>query len=488
MRLSTPDRSADAFPLGWAVLFVFAVTLLRTGALLANRTDLYFDEAQYWTWSQALDWGYYSKPPLIALVIAATTALFGNEEWAVRLASPVLHGCTALVLLSLGTALYGRRVGAWSAVVYATMPAVAFSSTLISTDVPLLLCWAIGLLAAVRLLEGNGWRAALALGAAVAVGINAKYPMALLPGLVLVFVLLTPEFRPRLRSARLWTGLLSGLVGLLPNAIWNARNGWVTLMHTRDNANWQGSLFHPDEMLEFAGAQFGVFGPILLVVLLLAGLGVWRTGRRNADRFLLWTSLPILALFTLQGLLSRANANWGATAYPAATVLVTAVLLAPGRHRLFRASLALHGLVAIAMLLAPLAARTLHLPNGRLVFERIVGWRELADAVATTARERGTPTLILDRRSDTAALLYYLRDAGFHFAVVTVPGKPPRDHYEMILPLRSDLPRPGLLVRADEGLPLPEGMESAGPPVLVPVMPGVLRSGHLRAEPVTWGP
>ena len=26
---------------------------------------VFFDEAQYWTWSQSFEWGYFSKPPLL---------------------------------------------------------------------------------------------------------------------------------------------------------------------------------------------------------------------------------------------------------------------------------------------------------------------------------------------------------------------------------------------------------------------------------------
>ncbi|HPR07365.1 MAG TPA: hypothetical protein PLI17_12105, partial [Denitromonas sp.] len=45
--------------------------------------DPYVDEAYYWGWSQALDWGYYSKPPVIAALIAASTAAFGDGILAV---------------------------------------------------------------------------------------------------------------------------------------------------------------------------------------------------------------------------------------------------------------------------------------------------------------------------------------------------------------------------------------------------------------------
>ena len=48
------------------------------------------EEAQYWLWSQHLDWGYFSKPPGIAWEISASTSLFGNTEFGVRFGAILL--------------------------------------------------------------------------------------------------------------------------------------------------------------------------------------------------------------------------------------------------------------------------------------------------------------------------------------------------------------------------------------------------------------
>src|SRR5882757_248667 len=47
--------------------------------------DLSGDEAQYWDWSRRLDLSYYSKGPLVAYIIRASCARFGDQMWAVRL-------------------------------------------------------------------------------------------------------------------------------------------------------------------------------------------------------------------------------------------------------------------------------------------------------------------------------------------------------------------------------------------------------------------
>ena len=64
------DREASAAEWGrWLVIVLGAITIFRIAALYFNATDLFFDEAQYWSWSLQPDFGYYSKPPLIAWLI-----------------------------------------------------------------------------------------------------------------------------------------------------------------------------------------------------------------------------------------------------------------------------------------------------------------------------------------------------------------------------------------------------------------------------------
>ena len=63
------------------VLFVLlALTAIRIVGLHFSVVDLFFDEAQYWAWSRELSFGYFSKPPLLAWVIAATDPICGSAS------------------------------------------------------------------------------------------------------------------------------------------------------------------------------------------------------------------------------------------------------------------------------------------------------------------------------------------------------------------------------------------------------------------------
>lgn len=136
---STPFSRVSASTGASLTLGVIALlTALRIALLVVSPLDLFVDEAQYWLWSTQPAAGYFSKPPLIAWLIALTTRLAGEAAWAVRLASPLLHAGAAGFILLAGRVLYDARTGAAAALVYLTLPAVSFSSLLISTDAPLL--------------------------------------------------------------------------------------------------------------------------------------------------------------------------------------------------------------------------------------------------------------------------------------------------------------------------------------------------------------
>ena len=121
---------------------VLAITGLRLLWLVFQPADLYPDEAQYWFWAQHPAFGYYSKPPLLAWLIALTTGLFGESEFAIRLSAPLLHVGAAVFVYAIGDRLYDSRVGLWSALAYASLPGASISAFIISTDAPLLLFWA----------------------------------------------------------------------------------------------------------------------------------------------------------------------------------------------------------------------------------------------------------------------------------------------------------------------------------------------------------
>lgn len=432
-------------------LSYFQAAALLVGLLLAVRLVILFiadynlnpDEAQYWSWSQDLAFGYFSKPPMIAWLIAITTGLFGNGEAAIRLAAPVLHAATALLVFALAQSLYDARIAFWSALVYVTAPAVWFSSGLITTDVPLLLFWCLALLALHRTLLTRSMAWAAVLGAAIGLGMMSKYAM-------IYFIICGGLYFgvSRGNSWFLWSrqGLVAALIAallLLPNILWNFQHGLATLGHTAANAHWGGDRFNPDELLEFVGAQLAVFGPLLFCALIWGVITLRQRLQSRADTYLACFVLPILAIAMLQAFISRAHANWAAPAYVAASILVVVWLMRAIRiWWAVPASVAIHtvlGLLLCGLILSP---GLVHAFGRDDAFQQVRGWDTMGAAVVQTARNgyggRPYSAILTDDRFIHTALLYYARPHQQPL-VTWNRNEIAQNHYELTVPFKPTL-------------------------------------------------
>jgi 4-amino-4-deoxy-L-arabinose transferase-like glycosyltransferase len=416
-----------------AALLIGALTLLRIVALFASPLNLGPDEAQYWHWSTEFAFGYFSKPPLIAWLIGATTAVCGDGEGCVRLSSPIMHAATSLILYQIGARLFSVRVGFWSAVTFATLPSVSFSSGLISTDAPLLAAWACALLSFHQLMETKEWRWAIALGIALGVGLLAKYAMGYFILCAIVYALIASE-----RVAPVWpqftVALVLGALIFAPNLVWNAWRDFPTIGHTAANANLGGDLFSIGKMFEFAISQVGVFGPVLLIAL---GVGIFRCirtpstgGRTSSLWYLLAFSAPILIIALTIAFISRANANWAATAYVAATPIAIVFLLDARKKFWLAISMSLHASLAILFavgFMAPAAGDAIGLSSA---LKQVRGWEAFGSAVLNEANRNSYTSISTDERDAMGALLYYARPRSIPVTMWDHHW-PTRNHYEM---------------------------------------------------------
>jgi 4-amino-4-deoxy-L-arabinose transferase-like glycosyltransferase len=459
--LQTDPQHADPLarlgPWPWAAAatLVSLLTAWRVLGLWLAQTDLYTDEAQYWFWSETPALGYFSKPPLIAWVIRLATELGGSETpfW-VRLPAPLFHAATAFLIGALGAWMWGRRIGALSAIFYATMPAVTVGSMVISTDTLLLPFFASGLLAWLWGLARPGAAPAVALGLAIGCGVYAKYAMLYLPLCMALAAVAAPSLR--LRRDVVGVAAVVALLVALPHLVWSAGMGFVTAAHVAADAQAGAGGLDFKEFGEFLGAQFGVFGPILIPAWAVACWRVARGGGPAGAGALVWSSAPIVAIIAVQALRAGAEANWAAAAYAGATPLAAyALARAP---RLLAASLGLHLLVAVVAPLLPIAPSLLAGPDGRPVLNRLIGRVDLAERFAALARAEGVDVIVADNRGLLSDLLYterLARRAGELAIYAPPPAGAPSNHFEMTIPAPRALDRPALYLTGREAPMLP---------------------------------
>lgn len=420
-------RARDATlqsPLAAAALLVGAVTLVRVALLFVTPLELYPDEAQYWLWSRRLAFGYFSKPPMIAWLIAATTALGRNGEAWVRLSAPFMHAGAAFALFAAARRLYDARTAVWAAAVYTLISGVQLSSLVISTDAPLMLCVSLSLLAYAHLLTAETATArrlsAVAFGAAVGLGVLTKYAALYLPVGVGLHALVDREARSRWDAAGLAGALLAATALAAPNLIWNAAHHFQTVAHTADNADIGDdkaglkSLFGPRGPFGFALGQFGVFGPVAFGVVLVAA---WRALRRSStgpDLGLICIAAPAFFVVLVESVVARANANWAGASYPACALLCAAALSRWRSPMLRTATLGVQAFILVGFVIGTAAPALADAVGAGAALKRARGWAATAEAVTRASRaaaaERPLSAIAVDDRFLFNALSYYARD------------------------------------------------------------------------------
>lgn len=403
---------------------IAGLLVVRMILLIASPLELYADEAQYWRWGQSLEWGYYSKPPMIAWVIHTSTAFFGDSEWAIRFFAPIFHAIAATILFLLARRMFNPLAALFTVITYLLMPGIILSSGVISTDGVLFPFWCLALYLFWRLREQDlGWLGAVTLGAAIGVGFLSKYAMLYFAIGVALTCLIDKPTRAAVLSPKGGAFIAAAIFVFAPHMIWNAANEFKTVSHTVDNANLGGELFNLDHLPKFLGDQMGVFGPVAFVALIagivflrpkaeLADLGDAAHAQRAKETWLACFIIPVLIIIAVQAVLSRAHANWAATAYPAASVFIGGFLLrAKGWRRAYWAGIGLQvvvGILAITLAMAPPSwSAALGRDND---LKRVRGWEDISEQLAREVERLQPSALVVDEREIWHGLDYYLRD------------------------------------------------------------------------------
>ena len=447
-----------------AFVMITGLLLLRLVIVNASPLEIGVDEAQYWRWSTTLDWGYYSKPPMIAWTIHASTALFGDSEAGIRMFAPILHTVSAIFLWRLSRQMFGSKAGLITVAGYLLMPGIILSSTIISTDGVLFPFWSMSLYMLWQLREARGgWTHAALLGIGIGIGFLSKYAMLYFGiGLALTLLLDAPTRRAILSLQGALVVVLAAAI-IAPHIWWNAANEFQTVGHTLDNANLGADRYNIENLVKYFSDQMGIFGPVSFVAL-IAGIVFLRKGRsENVARAETWLTcfiVPALIIIAFQAFISRAHANWAATAYPAASILIASIFLRINPSQ--RTWLITSGLLAIAIIVAPVftlvvramialglaavvvsmgliakwrpvglfwSGIAIHLGISIFVaavtlgptswisatgmdnsLKRVRGWQVLADQVVARANELQPSAILVDEREIWHALDYYARD------------------------------------------------------------------------------
>lgn len=402
----TYQQSLKIFWIGMIALLVFRIIYLQMGNI-----GIYFDEAYYRFWSVTPDWGYYSKPPMVAWTIYVTNHLFGfMPEWTTKIGATLFYFFTSVVLFDLGRRLFDNKTAIYAGLIFFTMPLVSFNSLFITTDAPLIFFWALTLWLFVLAVQQNKLHWWILAGVAGGLGLLSKYTMGVLAIAILLFVLTSKNYRFLLTQSGVWIAVIIAAIIFTPNILWNAQHDFISLQHTSEISRLdKSSAINLAKFAEFFGGQFLVFGPIAFGLLLM--LAVKRP--QNAQgKLLIFAALSMLLVISLQAILSRAFVNWAAPAYVAGSLVVAYYLAQKSNSKLFAWLLGINLLLsAIFYFYTPLQKAFGVEPSEKNTpFQRIDGWKEVTLALKEKVPTASTETWVSDSRLTMSYLHFYLSD------------------------------------------------------------------------------
>ena len=245
--------------------------LLGASLILAAVLPPADDEIYYWCWAKELQFSYYDHPPMTAYLIRASTTIFGDTVFGLRVPACLAN---AFILFVIARLSRSRSLLPW----IACTPLFTLGSVLITPDAPLMMFWAAYVWWLVEVhrrlsftLEDDestqsirsravSWQLWLLGGVVLGAGVLSKYTMALAaPAGFASFLFLSRRWRAWLPGYVLH-GVVSFVVAS-PILIHNIRQNFVPLLF-----QWQHSMGHTQlglkPFVEFLGIQMLLFGTL----------------------------------------------------------------------------------------------------------------------------------------------------------------------------------------------------------------------------------
>tara|TARA_A200000113_G_scaffold223743_1_gene240047 strand:+ start:387 stop:2009 length:1623 start_codon:yes stop_codon:yes gene_type:complete len=395
------------------VALVVVITIYRWIVLYTGSLNLHFDEAQYWLWAQNPAWGYFSKPPMIAWMIAAYQFFFGDSVVALKSLSLFTYLLTSGVVYSLACRVHNHQVARYSVLLLLTMPAVSISSLAITTDVFLIFFWSVALWLLVQSDNSSGgvrFGYLALLGVTIGLGLLTKYTMVLfLLSMVLWYLRLPTTQWPRLFIDGVFVAVIA-LVVMSPNLWWNVTHQMASFKHLHEISQVSSSRFHVGELLSFWGAQVGVvglFSALLFVRYCLCSLPRALSNQSTYRWFCFF--IAFFMIISLQALVSRAFANWAAPCYIAAIIWLSHTLCAHGRKHLLIISIVVNLLTMVVVYHYEALYKQVGIPISKRtdLMRATRGWPELGRFVTNIMELNDEAILLVDERKVLVELIYY---------------------------------------------------------------------------------
>src|ERR1700722_20237947 len=412
--MTAVPASSRSFQPATFILFSLGAATMIAHAFTGAGFGFHGDELQFMDAARHLAWGYVAYPPMTPFFARLSLDLFATSPFEISIAGfrffASLAQAVAIILTGLMASEMGGGVRAQVLAGAALVPYALGAGALMVYNSFDNICWVLAAWFVVKLLRSEDPRWWVAIGAAVGLGMMAKYAMAFFAVAIVAGFLLT-DARRYLVSPWLWAGCAAALLLWSPNLVWEARHHFVSFdflrsIHARDVSIGRTQSFLPDQITN------------TIAPLWIAGLFFClKSDSGKRFRTVGWMYVIVFAAF----LLARGNGYYLAAAYPmlygAGSVQWEQRLASrPTRQRpLWRVTWAV---VAVAAVLAAVVAlpigpsRSLQWKLRMPELRDEIGWEDLVATVASVRdsiplEDRGRLAVLTDRYAIAGAINLY---------------------------------------------------------------------------------
>jgi 4-amino-4-deoxy-L-arabinose transferase-like glycosyltransferase len=410
--------------LSWTDAHIFsllmALLVLRGGFLYINGMDLIGDESYYWDWSRQPDWCYFSKPPMVAWLIAAATGLFGDHAVVVRLPTLLLGTLFLFYFHATAKAFYGPRAAAVALLLMLATPINLLANFLMTIDPPLYCFWIMSLYYLRKALFEQQSIAWFWAGLASAAALLSKQAALVMPVMLLFFLLIDRQRRCYLKHEYGW--YLLPMVGVsIPILLWNQQHNWVMFGHSQGhfgNHDVVSMATHLQYAVNFFVYQLLLISPVTFVLVMIVSVqSAFKFRHLTAEQQFLWLMGPLLVLaILLLSFLQKVQGNWPMPFYISGLILLAGKWAAGSWKKSVKFALTFGYLLVLMTYMLPLLLHAFNLKDTAFdPTKRFKNWQELAvnihfDRLMSSDSLDQSFVVALGHRYLASQLAFYLPD------------------------------------------------------------------------------
>lgn len=412
------------------LLVLIVLFLVKISAFYLTKFNLFGDEAQYWLWSKKLDFGYFSKPPLLSWIISVYSIIFGESFFSLKIIPSIVYLFTAWAIFNLCINIgLTRKKSLECTLLFLLMPAVSFSTFFISTDVLLLLFWTLALNELILIKKFKNLNNFFMFGVFLGLAFLSKYAAVYFIICLILYILLDNDFRKFFFKNYL-SFIFSSvcvLIILMPNLIWNLSNNWVTFKHTSDNANFVNIKINLLRGVEFLGIQILMLGPFFFIGSMI---NYKNLVINDKHKLLLIFSVPIFFIVLIEAIIVRANANWAAPGFISFFIFLYLLI----NNGLLKK---LH--LAFSIILCLVFFLLIGSSYQNNLFNRITGISIFSEKLHLLGSKVGIENYVISDRLLFSNIKYEMRKNDSNFYMPHKEGDEITNHFKLTSPLKKEM-------------------------------------------------